>query len=42
MIMQLEGYVARIDYDEDEKTFRGKVAKVIPNELLINPNLVIP
>jgi predicted HicB family RNase H-like nuclease len=28
MIMQLEGYVARIDYDEDEKTFRGKVANI--------------
>ena len=28
MIMQLKGYVARIEYDEDEKTFRGKVANI--------------
>ncbi len=28
MIMQQQGYVARIDYDEDEKTFRGKVANI--------------
>jgi predicted HicB family RNase H-like nuclease len=28
MNMQLEGYVARIEYDEDEKTFRCKVANI--------------
>jgi predicted HicB family RNase H-like nuclease len=28
MIMKLQGYIARIDYDEDEKAFRGKVANI--------------
>ena len=28
MVMKLEGYVARIDYDEDAKNFRGKVANI--------------
>jgi predicted HicB family RNase H-like nuclease len=28
MIMVHEGYVARIEYDEDEKVFRGKVANI--------------
>lgn len=28
MITKQQGYVARIDYDEDEKTFRGKVANI--------------
>ncbi len=28
MIMQHDGYVARIDYDEDDRIFRGKVANI--------------
>lgn len=28
MIMQQQGYIARIEYDEDEKVFRGKVANI--------------
>jgi predicted HicB family RNase H-like nuclease len=28
MVMEQQGYIARIEYDEEEKVFRGKVANI--------------
>lgn len=38
MIMQQQGYVARIDYDEDEKLFRGKVANIRDTIVFVGRN----
>ena len=38
MIMQQKGYVARIDYDEDDKLFRGKVANIRDTIVFVGRN----